>query len=74
MITKKEYLRLKKQNEEASKNNDYSKMIMMGSKEDKQMKLYEQKHICKHPQEYIDSYQGGQIDECRKCGKIWGLG
>ena len=69
MITKKEYTKLKKQHEEGCKENNYSKMIMMGSKEEKEMKEYESK-FCKHNR--IEEIQGGQIERCRDCGKTWG--
>ncbi len=70
MITKTEYEALKKQHEEGCKNNDYSKMIMMGDENDRKVKEYEQEFICKHTS--IEEIQGGQIEQCRQCGKRWG--
>jgi hypothetical protein len=69
MISENEYLSLKQQHEEGCKNNDYNKMIMMGSENHKKIKSYESK-FCKHLN--ITSHQGGQIDECLDCGKTWG--
>lgn len=69
MISKERYEELKAQHEKACLENDYSKMIMMGSQENRQMKEYESQ-FCKHKR--ITSYQGGQIDECLDCGKTWG--
>ena len=67
MITKEKYDELKAQSEMASKNNDYSKMIMMGSIEAKQMKVFEQNNRCTHPS--IGTDGGG--DYCKQCGKRW---
>jgi hypothetical protein len=69
MISKKRYEELKAQHEKSCGENDYSKMIMMGSPEYNQMREYKSK-FCEHKR--ITSYQGGQIDECLDCGKIWG--
>lgn len=69
MISKKEYKALKKQHEEAYKNNDYSKMIMMGDSNDKKIKEYEAEFVCKHTS--IEEIMGGQIERCRNCGKEW---
>ena len=69
MITKEEYEALKIQHEVACKISDYSKMVMVGDENYKQMKLYEAQ-FCKHSR--IVSHQGGQIDECLDCGKTWG--
>lgn len=70
MITKAEYEALKEQHEEGCKNNDYSKMIMSGDENSKKMKEYEREFVCKHTN--ISEMQGGQIEECRNCGKTWG--
>lgn len=70
-LTKKEYNKLKKQHEEGCKNNDYSKMIMMGDENDLAMKRYiRDNDLCKHSS--IEEIQGGQIERCRQCGKEWG--
>jgi hypothetical protein len=69
MISKERYEELKAQHDEGCKNNDYNKMIMMGSVEHKEMKEYESQ-FCKHNR--IESLQGGQIDTCLDCGKTWG--
>ncbi len=66
-LTKKQYEKIKKQNEKASRANDYSKMIMMGSKEGRAMTEYERDNICKHPDVGTDG--GG--DYCKTCGKRW---
>lgn len=58
---------MKSEQAEASRNNDYSKMIMMGSPEAKEMKRYEQDNICKHP----DVGTSGGMDYCKSCGKQW---
>lgn len=47
MLTEEQYKALKLRNEKASAENDYGKMIMIGSPEYKQMKEYEQS-VCKH--------------------------
>jgi hypothetical protein len=70
MITKTEYELLKKRHQEGCKDNDYSKMIMMGDENDKKIKEYEQTFTCKHSS--IEEIQGGQIERCRQCGKQWG--
>lgn len=70
MITKKQYLALKKQHEIACENGDYSKMIMLGDPNHKKMKEYERKYICKHTR--IIEEQGGQIERCLDCGETWG--
>lgn len=69
MISKERYEQLKTQHDEGCKNNDYTKIIMMGSPEYKEMKEYESQ-FCKHTR--IESLQGGQIDVCKDCGKTWG--
>lgn len=69
MITRTEYETLKIRHEEGCKNNDYSKMIMMGDENHIKMKEYEQEFICKHTN--IIEKQGGQIEECLQCGKQW---
>lgn len=69
MITEEEYNELRQQHEEGCKTSDYSKMVMMGSEKEKQMKEYEAEYICKHTS--IEEIQGGQIERCRRCGKIW---
>ena len=66
MLTTEQYVRLKRQNEQASSNNDYSKMIIIGSPEARQMKEFEQ-HQCSHPS--IGTVGGA--DYCKQCGKIW---
>ena len=70
MITKEEYESLVAQQEKASKENDYSKMIMVGDKNDKAMKEYYAENICKHGS--VTELQGGQIEVCNYCGKQWG--
>ncbi len=67
MITKKKYDQLVARQAEASRKNDYSKMIMMGSSEDAQMKEYFQNKICRHP----DVGTNGGGDYCKSCGKTW---
>jgi hypothetical protein len=67
MLTEQEYKALQKLSEDANRNNDYSKMIMMGSPEAKAMKEYEQNNLCRHPD--IGSDGGG--DYCKSCGKRW---
>jgi hypothetical protein len=70
-LTKEEYNKLQKDHEEGCKTNDYSKMIMMGDKNDLAMKQYiRDNDLCKHPR--IEEIQGGQIERCRDCGKTWG--
>lgn len=27
---------------------------------------------CKHPSAYIQEIQGGQVEKCLACGKMWG--
>ena len=71
MITKDEYEELIKQHEIGCKNNDYSKMIMMGDSNDIKIKKYESEFVCKHPSEYIELING-RIERCRKCHKEWG--
>ena len=66
-LTKQQYEVLVKGNEEASRNNDYSKMIIMGSDTAKKMDKYKQDNICKHPDVGTDG--GG--DYCKSCGKRW---
>ena len=65
-MNKEQYDFLKRQNEEASRKNDYSRMIMMGSELQKLMKEYEMEN-CPHPE--ISTDGGG--DYCRSCGKRW---
>lgn len=65
MITKWEYKQLKARQEMASRNNDYSKMILMGSEEDALMTEYEQNNICEHP----NIVTIGGVDICQLCGK-----
>lgn len=67
MITKTEYEALKEQNSQASRNNDYSKMIMMGDPNDLKMKEYERESLCSHPS--IQTF--GSTDRCSICGKEW---
>jgi hypothetical protein len=69
MITKTQYEKLKSQHESASKQNDYSKMIMVGDSNWKKMNEYEQERVCKHTS--VEEIQGGQIEKCRSCGKTW---
>ena len=69
ILSKAEYEQLVKQQELASKNNDYSKMIMSGDDNDIAMKKYYRDHLCEHKS--IRSEQGGQIDICNLCGKTW---
>ncbi len=66
-LTKEEYFLLKEQQEKASRDNDYSKLIMMGSPEANAMKKYEQDNLCKHP----NVRTSGGIDYCDTCGKQW---
>ncbi len=67
MIKKKRYDELKARQEKASRDNDYSTMIMMGSKESNQMNEYYQNNICPHHD--IGTDGGG--DYCKTCGKRW---
>jgi hypothetical protein len=67
MLTEQEYKALQKRSEDANRNNDYSKMIIMGSPEAKAMKEYEQSNLCRHPD--VGSDGGG--DYCKSCGKRW---
>jgi hypothetical protein len=70
MITKWEYEALLDQSKKANRENDYSKMIMVGDDNHKKMQEYEREFVCKH--ESIEEIQGGQIERCRHCGKTWG--
>lgn len=70
MITKLEYEALRQQHEIACKQNDYSKMIMIGDANHKKMKEYEAEFVCKHTR--IIEEQGGQIERCADCGRTWG--
>ena len=65
MITKEEYNTLVEDQKIASRNNDYSTMIMMGDKKDLQMKEYFRSFLCKH--EDVGTNGGG--DYCKLCGK-----
>jgi hypothetical protein len=66
MLTEKEYLELKKQHQEGCDNNDYSKMIMIGTPKHLQMKEYEQFH-CKHDGPgYIGCDNGHYCGLCNK--------
>ena len=69
-LNKKQYDKLVERQEKASKNNDYSKLIMAGDENDLAMKEFFKNNICKH--ESIEEVQGGQIEFCRLCGKTWG--
>ncbi len=70
-LTKKQFEQLQKDHEEGCKNQDYSKMIMMGDEKDEAMKQYiRDNDLCKHSS--IEEIQGGQIERCRQCGKQWG--
>lgn len=66
-LTKKEYEKLVERQYKASKENDYSKMIMMGDENDKAMTKYKQDNLCTHPN--IQTI-GGQ-DYCAQCGKTY---
>lgn len=66
-LTKIKYDKLVEQQKVASKNNDYSKLIMAGSPEETSMKEYEQENICKH----TDVGTDGGGDYCKTCGKRW---
>lgn len=71
ILTEQEYNDLQKRHEEGCRNNDYSKMIMMGDENDLAMKKYiRENNLCSHP--YVDVQQGGQYERCTKCGKEWG--
>lgn len=71
-ISKEEYEKFQKDHEEGCKVNDYSRMIMMGDEKDLLMRQYlRDNNLCKHPTEYMDVEQGGQIETCRICGKTW---
>lgn len=72
MISKERYEELKSQHEEASRTNDYSKMIMVSDANSIAMREYYRENICSHPAEYIEERQGGQIEHCRLCDKKWG--
>ncbi len=70
-LTKQEYEALQKQHEEGCKNNDYSKMIMMGDENDQAMKKYVRDNkLCKHSR--IEESQGGQCERCLDCDETWG--
>jgi hypothetical protein len=69
-LTEKQYNKLVLRQEKATKENDYSKLIMRGDENDLAMREYFKKNICKH--ESIEELQGGQIEFCRLCGKTWG--
>jgi hypothetical protein len=66
-MTKEEYEKLKERSEKANKDNDYTKMIMIGSTEWVSMRKYEQDNLCSHPDVGTDG--GG--DYCKSCGKGW---
>lgn len=66
-LSKQKYNQLKRGQIEASKNNDYSKMIIMGSLIANAMKEYEQNNLCNHP----DVKTIGGQDYCAVCGKTW---
>lgn len=69
MISKEEYDFLQDQHKEASRKNDYSKMMMIGDDNWKKCNVYEQEFVCKHSS--VTEHQGGQIEECTHCGKRW---
>lgn len=67
-LTKKQYEHLLKEHEEGCKNNDYSKMRMMGDEKDLAIKQYiRDNNLCKHSR--VEEIQGGQIERCLDCGK-----
>ncbi len=66
-LTKAQYEKLDIQNKEASKNNDYSKMITSSSREGILMKKYFQDNICNHQ----NVTTSGGTDICNTCGKQW---
>lgn len=68
MISKEEYDLLIKQHDEGCKTYDFSKIISAGDDNYKKIKLYESQ-FCKHSR--VKSHQGGQIEECLDCGKIF---
>lgn len=69
MLTEVEYKALKLQSEKASAENDYGKMIMIGSPEYKQMQEYKQS-VCKHEGAgYINHTQGKGGYYCGMCHK-----
>lgn len=75
-LTKVKYESLKKEHEEACHNNDYSKMIMMGSVVDNKMKKYKQDNICISNRYFSQCNQpdvgtDGGGDYCKLCGKRW---
>lgn len=69
-LTKEEYETLVEQHEKASRENDYSKMIMSGDENDLAMKEYYREYPCRHSS--IREEQGGQINICNTCGKTFG--
>ncbi len=70
-MKKEEYEKILKDNEEGSKTNDYSKMIMMGDDKDLACKKYlRDNDLCTHT--IVEDLSGGRRDRCIKCGKTWG--
>ena len=67
IISTEEYNNLKKRHEDGLRDNNYSKMIFIGSVDHVKMKEYEQQ-FCKH--ENTVEKQGGQIIECLICKKV----
>jgi hypothetical protein len=66
MLTEVEYKALKLQSEKASAENDYSKMIMIGSPEYIQMQEYKQS-VCKHDGPgYVGRDMGHYCGLCNK--------
>ena len=63
-LTQEQYDALKKRNAEASANNDYGKMIMVGSEESLAMRRFEQDK-CQHG----NITTSGGVDTCGICGK-----
>jgi hypothetical protein len=68
MITKKRYEKLVEQHQKASRENDYSKMIMHGDANWKLMNEYEQEFVCKHT--HVTKHSC--VETCSHCGKSWG--
>lgn len=62
-----QYRKMQEEQAEASRNNDYSKMIMAGDDKSTAMKLFFQNNICGHP----DVGTNGGGDYCKICGKTW---
>jgi len=67
VLTEKQYEKLAAKQQLASRENDYSKMIMAGSPIAIAMKEYEQDNLCKHD----DVGTNGGGDYCKLCGKTW---